>query len=106
MSTTNAAKTHCKAGHAFDDSNTYVSNSRGSPMRQCKTCRNARARTVISFRPGVKLDDAQLRRLREAFEDGVPARDLAGRFGVHPERIKALIASSLSGGRPKALVAG
>lgn len=37
-SAVNAKKTHCPQGHAYDDSNTYI-----TPMgrRQCRTCRQA-----------------------------------------------------------------
>jgi hypothetical protein len=33
----NAAKTHCKQGHPFDEANTYW-NPDGSGRRQCKEC--------------------------------------------------------------------
>ncbi len=34
-----------------------------------------------SNRP-VRLTDAELRRMRDAYADGVPAKDLARRFGI------------------------
>lgn len=37
-STINAAKTHCKRGHAFTDANTYL---QGGRMRVCRTCKAA-----------------------------------------------------------------
>lgn len=37
----NAAKTHCKRGHAFDEANTFI-NTFGS--RVCRACRRARSR--------------------------------------------------------------
>ena len=33
---TNAAKTHCKSGHLFDEGNTYI---RSKGHRSCRTCR-------------------------------------------------------------------
>ncbi|MEV5015384.1 HNH endonuclease [Streptomyces sp. NPDC053780] len=36
----NAAKTHCKWGHPFDETNTYVQPSTGK--RQCRVCRRTR----------------------------------------------------------------
>lgn len=36
----NASKTHCPAGHAYDDANTLLSGGR----RYCKACMNARKR--------------------------------------------------------------
>lgn len=35
----NAAKTHCKRGHAFDEANTYWFN--GGRSRACRTCKSA-----------------------------------------------------------------
>lgn len=38
----NAAKTHCKRGHPFDEENTHIEAGRGG--RQCKTCNRERTR--------------------------------------------------------------
>lgn len=40
-SAVNARKTHCKHGHPFDESNTYLHNRKGrsKPSRYCITCR-------------------------------------------------------------------
>lgn len=38
----NAAKTHCKRGHKFDNQNTYV--DPGTGARKCRTCSRATAR--------------------------------------------------------------
>jgi len=37
----NARKTHCPAGHAYDEANTYVDTT---GRRRCRPCRNARRR--------------------------------------------------------------
>lgn len=37
----NAARTHCKHGHAFDEANTYVT---PKGVRQCRTCKRLRQR--------------------------------------------------------------
>jgi len=42
LSALNAAKTHCKRGHAFDEANTY--HYRGS--RHCRTCRREQQRSI------------------------------------------------------------
>ena len=34
-----SAKTHCPAGHAYDDANTYRGTSRGYASRICRKCR-------------------------------------------------------------------
>ncbi len=39
--TINAAKTHCPAGHPYDEANTHV---RSSGRRQCRSCNAAQAR--------------------------------------------------------------
>lgn len=49
-----AAKTHCKNGHEFTPSNTYVPPD-GSARRVCRTCRRAKAKDAW----------AEVRRLRE-----------------------------------------
>ena len=41
LSTINAAKTHCKRGHPFDEQNTYVF---GDRFRQCKACARMHSR--------------------------------------------------------------
>jgi hypothetical protein len=57
-------------------------------MRQCKACRsvNRKADEEASLSP------AQVRRLVDAWKDGVPESDLSGRFGIPPSAIKAATA--------------
>jgi hypothetical protein len=38
------AKTHCPAGHSYDEANTYYVRSRGYLTRQCRACARERAR--------------------------------------------------------------
>jgi len=45
----NATKTHCRAGHAFDDANTYVSNGK----RLCRACRREAVRRYDARRASV-----------------------------------------------------
>jgi hypothetical protein len=43
LTDSNKAKTHCKHGHPFDETNTFwsYSNRDRAPFRQCLTCRKA-----------------------------------------------------------------
>jgi len=52
-----AAQTHCKRGHPFDEENTYIIPTTGS--RQCRTC-------VVAYRPGRREIDNARRRERRA----------------------------------------
>ncbi len=96
MSAFNAAKTVCKFGHSLTDpANVYVTTGiTRKAFRQCKACRRNRynARCERSAVPGAKLDAKQLARMRDARADGVSLTDLASRFGVNHERVKALCA--------------
>jgi hypothetical protein len=44
----NAAKTHCKRGHPFDDENTYVVMRNGRPIRSCRICRRGYKHGLVS----------------------------------------------------------
>lgn len=46
----NAAKTHCKQGHAFTVENTYTYVLRGNAQRQCRTCRREKDRKRVRIR--------------------------------------------------------
>ncbi len=91
--------THCIRGHEFTEANTYVGlSSRGGPQRQCRSCRTARQQASRAKTPPRRatktpeeMDAAVLRRLREAWSEGVAERDLAGRFGMPLDRIKAAV---------------
>jgi len=91
----NARKTHCKNGHEFTPENTYVSHTRGPPMRQCRQCRKdrwaANYKRVVRLAP---LDAGALRRLRRAAADGVSHDDLSERFGVTTKTIRDAIRAS------------
>ena len=44
MSKANAAKTHCKKGHPYDEANTIRFTSEGSEKRYCRACRKEQRR--------------------------------------------------------------
>lgn len=84
----NATKTHCIRSHEFTPANTYTSMTRGVPMRQCRRCRAERQRVSRAQTPArtatktpEEMDAAVLRRLREAWAEGVANADLCERFG-------------------------
>lgn len=62
----NAAKTHCKNGHPFDDENTGRDKTRGA--RYCRECHaNSHARSAASFTPERRArKNAHLREARRA----------------------------------------
>ncbi len=95
MSTVNAAKTCCTRGHPYSPENTYVSRSRGTPVRQCRACRKARYQARFDSAgkgfAGPELTPAQIVRLRGDFDDGIAMRDLSSRCGVHEARLRVLL---------------
>ncbi len=95
LTDSNARKTHCTRGHPYSPENTYVSHSRGTPVRQCRKCRAARYQARFDSAgkgfAGPELEPSQIRRLKSDFEDGVSLKDLASRCGVHPTRLGVLL---------------
>lgn len=60
FATINAAKTHCKAGHPFDEANTYHTKKGG---RCCRICRDTRVKAYIKLKQDTDFD--WCRRMRE-----------------------------------------
>ncbi len=77
----NELKTHCLRGHEFTEANTYRPKQGG---RVCRQCHRERLHGLTSDRhlERPQLDDKAVRRLADAFNDGVSRQDLAGRFGI------------------------
>lgn len=46
-------QTHCKAGHSFDDANTYYNKQTGG--RVCRACRDERVRQYYQAHPGYNI---------------------------------------------------
>jgi len=94
----NAAKTHCRRGHPFDEANT-IHLSRGG--RQCRTCHSERERGAdkkLRTRSGRKagdrsrkLDAATAEQIRLLRDEGLSYRRLALRFGVASSTIEAVV---------------
>ncbi len=57
---TNRDKTHCKAGHALDEANTYLQAGKyySKPRRYCRQCRSDRAKSP-EYKARQKLYDAK-----------------------------------------------
>lgn len=86
MSATNIKvfATHCGRGHPWTPENTYLKYVGGKlRQRSCRACWKERNREAADNRKAVEsttLDPKALRRLREAYADGVTKADLCGRF--------------------------
>lgn len=51
----NAAKTHCKHGHPFNEANTRIERYRGRSFRQCRACHSAKGRAAYAAKTkGIK----------------------------------------------------
>jgi len=91
----NTGKTHCKRGHAFDETNTYRMRDGGRRCRAC-TLDARRARTARRVKVGLargernssaKLTDAKVREIRHRHAEGESTSSLMDSFGVHRSRI-------------------
>ncbi len=87
MSTTNAAKQSCPAGHAYTPANTRIVYAKNrTPWRACRACEKARQKTLRVVKPASSLNaltPRQLDSLRDAWMDpDILAPDVLGRFGV------------------------
>lgn len=98
----NAAKTHCPAGHTYDEANTRFKTSRGVTRRVCKKCEaeqsaNRRAGMPKKGRPtgdrsgSARLTWEKVREIRRLAADGQSRTDLARRFGVAIPTIRSIV---------------
>jgi hypothetical protein len=99
----NRRKTHCPAGHPYDEANTYILPSRPG-ARYCKACarehsklrakarRNAEEYSNGRGRAGAILTAAEVGIIRDMHSSGLALqRELASRFGVTEACINGII---------------
>ncbi len=85
-----AALKTCKRGHRYTEANTYRS-VQGLQCRACRAFKQSERRAAEkAARPVTRteveaavLTERQWRSLDDALADGIPAADVAGRFGVN-----------------------
>jgi hypothetical protein len=99
----NSRKTHCPAGHAYDDENTYVLPSRPN-ARYCKTCsrehkserakakRRGQSYSNGRSHGGSKLTHEDVAAIRSSYAaGGVTQKELAVSFGVTEATINSIV---------------
>ena len=78
------AATHCRYGHLWTPESTYLKPPQSRQCRRCWAERRTRERNERKAEPPPPtLDTKAFARLVDAIRDGVPERDLAGRFDIN-----------------------